>query len=95
MNVLCQGPTPIPYPLKENMVIAVEPKKRIEGVGLVGIENTFQITPEGGKRLTPGLDEIRILSLNFLASHSDPFPHGTHYIDRIDQRLRGRCPYAA
>lgn len=51
----------IDYPLKENMVIAVEPKKGIKGVGLVGIENTFQVTPEGGKRLTPGLDEIRIL----------------------------------
>ena len=51
----------IDYPLKENMVIAVEPKKGIEGVGLVGIENTFQVTSEGGKRLTPGLDEIRIL----------------------------------
>ena len=43
------------------MVIAVEPKKGIEGGGLVGIENTFKVTPEGGKRLTPGLDEIRIL----------------------------------
>ena len=51
----------IHYPLKENMIIAVEPKKGIKGVGLVGIENTFQVTPEGGKRLTPGLDEIRIL----------------------------------
>jgi len=51
----------IDYPLKENMVIAVEPKKGIEGVGLVGIENTFLVTSEGGKRLTPGLDEIRIL----------------------------------
>ena len=51
----------IDYPLKENMVIAIEPKKGIKGVGLVGIENTFQVTPEGGKRLTPGLDEIRIL----------------------------------
>ena len=54
----------IDYPLKENMVIAVEPKKGIEGIGLVGIENTFQVTPEGGKRLTPGLDEIKIIHIN-------------------------------
>ena len=41
--------------------IHIIPEKEIEGIGLVGIENTFQVTPEGGKRLTPGLDEIRIL----------------------------------
>jgi len=51
----------ISYPLKENMVIAIEPKKGIKSIGLVGIENTFQVTPEGGKRLTPGLDEIKII----------------------------------
>jgi len=36
-------------PLQENMVFAIEPKKGIEGVGMVGIENTFVVTPEGGK----------------------------------------------
>lgn len=51
----------IDYPLKENMVIAVEPKKGLEGIGLVGIENTFLVTPNGGERLTPGSDEITIL----------------------------------
>ena len=45
-------------PLKENMVFAVEPKKGIEGIGMVGIENTFVVTPEGGRCITgssPGL----------------------------------------
>jgi Xaa-Pro aminopeptidase len=51
----------IDYPLKENMVIAVEPKKGLKGIGLVGIENTFLVTPDGGHRLTPGSDEITIL----------------------------------
>ena len=45
-------------PLVENMVFAVEPKKGIEGVGMVGTENTFLVTPEGGRSITgtnPGL----------------------------------------
>ena len=45
-------------PLVGNMVFAVEPKKGIEGVGMVGIENTFVVTPEGGRCITgssPGL----------------------------------------
>jgi len=45
-------------PLVENMVFAVEPKKGIEGVGMVGTENTFVVTSEGGRSITgnnPGL----------------------------------------
>jgi len=45
-------------PLQEGMVFAVEPKKGIKGVGLVGIENTYAVTPQGGRSLTglhPGL----------------------------------------
>jgi Xaa-Pro aminopeptidase len=45
-------------PLEEGMVIALEPKKGIAGIGMVGIENTFRVTPDGGKSLTgnhPGL----------------------------------------
>lgn len=48
-------------PLQEGMVIAVEPKAGVEGVGMVGIENTFLVTPEGGKCITgnhPGLMEV-------------------------------------
>jgi Xaa-Pro aminopeptidase len=45
-------------PLEENMVFAVEPKKGIKNIGMVGIENTFVVTPEGGRCITgenPGL----------------------------------------
>lgn len=39
-------------PLEDGMVIALEPKKGIPDVGLVGIENTFVVTPQGGRSLT-------------------------------------------
>ncbi|MGF7117910.1 M24 family metallopeptidase [Methanobacterium oryzae] len=39
-------------PLKENMVFAVEPKKGIKDIGMVGIENTFIVTPQGGECIT-------------------------------------------
>ena len=45
-------------PLEEGMVIALEPKKGVEGVGMVGTENTFVVTPGGGRSITgvhPGL----------------------------------------
>jgi len=45
-------------PIQEGMVFAVEPKKGIPGVGMVGIENTFIVTPTGGRSITgnhPGL----------------------------------------
>jgi len=45
-------------PLAAGMVLALEPKKGIPGIGLVGIEDTFVVTPQGGQSLTgthPGL----------------------------------------
>ncbi len=45
-------------PIQENMVFAVEPKKGIAGVGMVGTENTYIVTPGGGRCITgssPGL----------------------------------------
>ncbi|HRY74947.1 MAG TPA: Xaa-Pro peptidase family protein [Methanoregulaceae archaeon] len=39
-------------PLQEGMVLALEPKKGIPDVGLVGIENTFLVTPQGGRSIT-------------------------------------------
>jgi Xaa-Pro dipeptidase len=45
-------------PLQEGMVFAIEPKKGIKGVGMVGLENTFLVTPQGGRCITgdhPGL----------------------------------------
>lgn len=45
-------------PLERGMTIALEPKKGVRGVGMVGIENTFVVTPGGGRSITgksPGL----------------------------------------
>lgn len=45
-------------PLEENMVIALEPKRGVPGIGLMGTENTWLVTTEGGICLTgdnPGL----------------------------------------
>ena len=39
-------------PLSDGMVIALEPKIGMEGVGIVGTENTFEVSPEGGRCLT-------------------------------------------
>ncbi len=47
-------------PLKENMVIAIEPKL-IGPNGPVGVENSYLIEKEGAKRITPGNGEIVIL----------------------------------
>lgn len=55
MPVLAEG---FDEPLVEGMVLALEPKKGIPGVGMVGIEDTFVVTPEGGRSITgtnPGL----------------------------------------
>jgi Xaa-Pro aminopeptidase len=48
-------------PLEEGMVIAVEPKKGIKGVGMVGTENTFQVSPKGGVSLTEDSDGIIVV----------------------------------
>jgi len=45
-------------PLAEGMVLALEPKKGVPRVGMVGSENTYLVTPDGGRSLTgnhPGL----------------------------------------
>jgi Xaa-Pro aminopeptidase len=39
----------------------LEPKKGLPGIGLVGIENTFLVTEQGGEKLTSGSDEIRVV----------------------------------
>ena len=53
----------VEQPLEANMVIALEPKKGLDGIGLVGIENTFLVTPQGGERLTHGSDEVMVVDL--------------------------------
>lgn len=55
LPVLAQG---FDEPIQEGMVFAVEPKKGMKDIGMVGIENTFLVTPDGGKCITgnnPGL----------------------------------------
>lgn len=39
-------------PLAEGMVLALEPKIGIPDFGMVGTENTFEVTPQGAKSLT-------------------------------------------
>ncbi|NCC24362.1 MAG: aminopeptidase P family protein [Deltaproteobacteria bacterium] len=39
-------------PLEANMVLALEPKLGIPGLGMVGVENTFLVTDVGGECLT-------------------------------------------
>lgn len=45
-------------PLKENMTLAIEPKFVIPGVGAVGVENTYVVTPSGLECITPMPEEI-------------------------------------
>jgi Xaa-Pro aminopeptidase len=58
LPVLAKG---FAVPLLANQVIAVEPKFVIPGKGVIGIENTFVVTDEGGIRLSDFSDEIVFL----------------------------------
>ncbi len=53
--VLAQG---FKVPLKKGQTIAVEPKFVLPGLGVIGIENTFAVTPAGGEKLTDLPDDI-------------------------------------
>jgi Xaa-Pro aminopeptidase len=55
--VLAEG---FDQPLVENMVLAVEPKKGIPGIGMVGSENTYLVTPQGGRSLTGGTTAMAV-----------------------------------
>lgn len=48
-------------PLETNMFLALEPKKGIAGVGMVGVEDTFVVTPEGGRCTTGKCREIIVV----------------------------------
>ena len=39
-------------PLEEGMVLALEPKRGVPGVGMVGTENTYLVTSGGGQSIT-------------------------------------------
>ena len=47
--------------LLENMTIALEPKFVIPGVGAVGVENTYIVTADGLRSITPFPEEIQEL----------------------------------
>ncbi|MCI5209515.1 MAG: aminopeptidase P family protein [Candidatus Electrothrix sp. ATG2] len=53
--VVAQG---FDLPLEEGMVLAIEPKVGLPGIGMVGTENTFEVTPNGGCALTGNDYEI-------------------------------------
>ena len=41
-------------PLATGMTLAVEPKIALEGIGLIGCENTYEIVPQGAARSLSG-----------------------------------------
>jgi Xaa-Pro aminopeptidase len=45
-------------PLQEGMILALEPKFVVEGMGAVGAENTYLVTSEGLENLTPCPEQI-------------------------------------
>jgi Xaa-Pro aminopeptidase len=45
-------------PLEENIVLALEPKKGVPGIGMSGVEDTYIVTPRGGLCVTGGGREI-------------------------------------
>ncbi len=51
----------VDLPIEQGMVLAVEPKIGIPGVGMVGVENTFEVTDKGGISLTG--EEYEILCI--------------------------------
>lgn len=56
--VIAQG---FKVPLQAGQTIAIEPKFVIPGKGVVGIENTFAVSPDGGLKMTDIPDEIMFL----------------------------------
>jgi Xaa-Pro aminopeptidase len=47
--------------LEENMVLALEPKKGIPGIGMAGVEDTYIVTPNGGRCVTGGGRDIIVV----------------------------------
>jgi len=56
--VIAQG---FKVPLQVGHVIAIEPKFVIPGKGVIGIENTFAVSPEGGEKITDMPDSITFI----------------------------------
>jgi len=55
MPVLAQG---FKLPLQLQQTIAIEPKFVLPGAGVIGIENTYAVGPDGGVRLTTLADAV-------------------------------------
>lgn len=49
-------------PLQENMTLALEPKKSLQGIGNVGVEDTYIVTKNGGVCITGGEKEILVVN---------------------------------
>ncbi|SDN75334.1 M24 family metallopeptidase [Acetanaerobacterium elongatum] len=58
MPVIAKG---FDTPLAENMLLALEPKKGVAGVGMVGVEDTYVVTSEGGRCITGGGEDIIVI----------------------------------
>lgn len=48
-------------PLQENMVLAIEPKKSFPGVGIVGVEDSYIVSKNGGECITGGERDIMMI----------------------------------
>jgi Xaa-Pro aminopeptidase len=48
-------------PLQDGQALAIEPKFVFPGQGVVGIENTWLVTPSGGEKLTALADDLMYL----------------------------------
>ena len=92
-------------PIEEGMVIALEPKKGIRGIGMVGTENTFIVTPHGGRSITgnhPGLNpgwvkrplrEFRRACFGRLGEGHGGNPGGYSQQRHADTCVPGPCHY--
>jgi Xaa-Pro aminopeptidase len=65
LPVLAKG---FDQPLEAGIAIALEPKIGITGVGMVGVEDTYVVTPDGGRCLTGGGQRIRYVPLSMKPS---------------------------
>jgi Xaa-Pro aminopeptidase len=43
------------------MVFALEPKRGVPGVGMVGVEDTYVVTKRGGECITGGGSDIMVV----------------------------------
>lgn len=48
-------------PLAPGNVLAIEPKTFLRDIGGVGVENTYVVTADGARNLTPGPEDLRVV----------------------------------